>query len=48
MKNQVKSIVLKAVSKAAKNTAVKSANTACDFYQHQAVLPVDVKKLRKF
>lgn len=46
--NQIKQAILKAVAKSAMKTAQKSANTACDFWQHQSVLPRAVKKMRKF
>lgn len=47
-KQQAKNFAIKAVCKLAKNTAIKSANTTCPFYQHQPILPDEVKKLRKF
>lgn len=46
--NRVKQAVLKAVAKSAMKTAEKSANTACDYWNHQSVLPEAVKKMRKF
>lgn len=30
-----------------KKSAVKSANSTCDWWSHQRVLPEEVKKLRK-
>lgn len=46
--NRIKEAILKAVAKSAMKTAGKSANTACDFWNHQPILPEAVKKMRKF
>lgn len=43
-----KTIILKQVAKLAKNNAIKSANTACTWWDHQSKLPDAVKSLRKF
>lgn len=44
----MKDFAQKAACKLAKNAAIKSANSTCPFYQHQPILPDEVKKLRKF
>ena len=40
--------VMELVAKAAQNSAVHNANSACAWWQAQPTLPASVKKLRKF
>ena len=48
MKKQINQLVLKAISKAAFETAKSSANTSCCFVVYQPKVPEAVKTLRKF
>lgn len=47
-KNTLKDKMMKGVAKAARQEAVKNANTACWLWNHQDKLPEKVKDLRKF
>lgn len=44
----MKITVAKIIAKAAKKTAIKSANSTCIVYFYQSKEPQAVKKLRKF
>jgi cyclic lactone autoinducer peptide len=44
----MKNVVATAIAKAARNTAVKRANSTCTLYFYQPKEPSGLKKLRKF
>lgn len=48
LKDKIKGSVKTVVKKMSYQTAVKNANTACGWWQHQPEQPKSVKKLRKF
>jgi len=45
---KAKKVLLSSVAKKSVASLVKSANTACAFYQYQPMETVKIKKLRKF
>ncbi len=47
MREKMKDVVLKAVTRAALNSARKEADSACMFIGYQPKMPVGVRKLKR-